>query len=228
MNKTIAALLPMRHSSERVPQKNYKEFNGKPLFHWVLGTLDSCPSIASIVINTDSPLVKEQAPCLSGKVRIIDRPENLRDGAIPMNEIIAYDLARVEADLFLQTHTTNPLLKAETIGRAVDALLASGEHDSLFSVTRWQTRFWDQDTRPVNHDMTKLLRTQDLPPMYEENSNIYIFSAESFLKQKNRIGERPLMFEIPKEEAYDINDASDFLIAETLHRKLCLEGQKCL
>lgn len=225
MNKKIVALLPMRHSSERVPEKNYRDFNGKPLFYWVLEALDRCPSIAEIVINTDSPTVKEHAPRVSAKVRLIDRPGHLRDGSIAMNEIILHDLSQVQADLFLQTHSTNPLLRTETIEKAIAALLASPQHDSLFSVTRWQTRFWDKDSQPVNHDPRVLLRTQDLAPMYEENSSLYIFSRDSFMKCKNRIGERPLLFEMSKEESYDINDASDFLIAQALHRTLCLKGK---
>ena len=60
------------------------------------------------------------------------------------------------------------------------------------------------------------LQTQDLPPVYEENSCIYLFTAENLKRRGNRIGENPLMFEIPVEEALDIDEESDFQIADLL------------
>jgi len=128
-----------------------------------------------------------------------------------------YDTAQVQADLFLQTHSTNPLLRAETISRAVTTLLANyPAYDSLFSVTRLQTRLWDGLARPLNHNPAILLRTQDLPPVYEENSCIYLFSRQTLESRRNRIGERPYLFEIDATEAMDIDEEHDFLIANLL------------
>jgi len=92
--------------------------------------------------------------------------------------------------------------------------------DSLFSVNRLQTRLYYQDGRPVNHDPGKLIRTQDLNPLFEENSNFYIFSRKSFFEAGGRrIGLRPQMFEIDKLEAIDIDDERDFELAEILYEK---------
>ncbi len=216
MKTNIVALVPMRHNSERVPQKNYRLFNGKPLFHWILSTLSGCPSIDAIYVDTDSPVVKEHAPNVSEKIVIIDRPAHLRAGEIPMNDILLHDISLVDAQYYLQTHSTNPLLKPETIERAITTFLESGVHDSLFGVTRLQTRLWDAQGIPVNHDVNVLLRTQDLPPIFEENSNMYIFTKAILLERKNRIGVKPLMFEIPRHEAWDIDEEIDFRIAEFL------------
>ena len=93
------------------------------------------------------------------------------------------------------------------------------EYDSLFSVTRWQTRLWDAEGRPLNHDPDVLLRTQDLPPVYEENSCLYIFTRERFLERRNRLGYRPYLFEIPALEAVDIDEPADWAVAECLLRQ---------
>jgi len=128
-----------------------------------------------------------------------------------MNEVLAYDTSQVEADFYLQTHSTNPLLRPQTISAAIQALLEGYPAcDSLFSVTRLQTRLWDQLGRAVNHNPNILLQTQDLPPIFEENSCIYIFTRQILLARRNRLGERPLMFEIPAAEAWDIDDELDF------------------
>ena len=63
----------------------------------------------------------------------------------------------------------------------------------------------------------ELIRTQDLDPIYEENSNFYIFSRESFIKSnQNRIGLKPYLFPTDKIESIDIDDLNDFKIAESL------------
>ena len=212
----IVALVPMRHHSQRVAQKNYRDFDGEPLFYRILKTLSESSLIDSVYINTDSPNIKSESPRIHPKVKIIDRPKHLCADDVPMNDILLYDVKQIEADYYLQTHSTNPMLKRATIERAIKTLLADPNKDSLFSVTRLQTRLWDQNFRPINHDLNKLIRTQDLPPVYEENSNIYIFTKESLEKRKNRIGERPLVFEIPKVEAMDIDEEIDFQVAEIL------------
>ena len=216
----IVALVPMRHHSQRVPGKNYRPLAGKPLFHHIVETLLVVPQIAEVVVNTDSPEVRAGLREHFPAVRVIERPEHLRADDIPMNEILAHDMSQVEADLYLQTHSTNPLLSAETISGAIDTLLAQyPAYDSLFSVTRLQTRLWDQLSRAINHNPAVLLQTQDLPPVYEENSCIYIFKKETLLNRRNRLGERPLMFEIDAAEAWDIDEELDFEIVDFLMRR---------
>jgi CMP-N-acetylneuraminic acid synthetase len=215
--ETIVALVPMRHHSQRVPQKNYRDIAGKPLYHHILTTLQSCPEISDIVVDTDSPVILQGLEKDFPHVIRIERPQTLRDDTVPMNDVLLHDISQASADLYLQTHSTNPLLSAETISRAIQSFRtdASG-HDSLFSVTRMQTRLWDGNVKPINHDPKILLQTQDLPPVFEENSCIYLFTADNLRERKNRMGAHPMMFEIPPQEALDIDEESDFLMAEIL------------
>ena len=134
-----------------------------------------------------------------------------------MNDVLLNSVFQVEADLYLQTHSTNPLLRTETISRAIDLFLNSPNRDSLFGVTRLQTRLYDAGGTAINHDPNVLLRTQDLPPVYEENSNLYIFTRDTLLERKNRIGKKPLLFEIDRDEAWDIDEEIDFIISEFLY-----------
>lgn len=213
----IAALVPMRHNSERVPGKNYRPMAGKPMYAHIIETLLACPEIAEVVVDTDSPAIIDGLQQKYPQVVVIERPEELRDGMIPMNTILLHDTAQVEADYYLQTHSTNPLLKPETVSKAIQTFLAQkDEYDSLFSVTRWQTRLYWQNGEAVNHNPDELLRTQDLPPIYEENSCIYIFSREKLAARNHRLGDAPLMFEIDAAEAQDIDEELDFTIADLL------------
>ena len=213
----IVALVPMRHHSERVPGKNYRPMAGKPMYAHIIETLLACPEIATVVVDTDSPTIIEGLHQNYPQVMVIERPEELRDGMIPMNTILLHDTAQVEADYYLQTHSTNPLLKTETISQAIQTFLDQREiFDSLFSVTRWQTRLYWENGEAVNHNPNELLRTQDLPPIYEENSCIYLFTRQKLAERNHRLGDHPLMFEIDAAEALDIDEELDFTIADLL------------
>ncbi|GJQ36491.1 MAG: hypothetical protein JETCAE01_25010 [Anaerolineaceae bacterium] len=216
----LAALVPMRHHSQRVPGKNYRPLAGKPLYQHILETLKAVPEIETVIVDTDSEPVMDGIRRLFPDVKLIPRPEHLRADDVPMNDILLYDTAQVRADYYLQTHSTNPLLKAETVSRGIQSLITNyPRYDSLFSVTRLQTRLYFQDGRAINHNPLELIQTQDLPPVYEENSCIYIFTRENLERKKHRIGDKPLMFEVDAAEAWDIDEELDFEICDFLMRK---------
>lgn len=210
----------MKGNSERVPNKNMRDFDGAPLYHAVTKSLLTSKYIESVVIDTDSEIIAKDAKENFGdKIIIIDRPVEIQGDFVSMNDIIDYDLSQLDGEYFLQTHSTNPLLRAETIDNAIEKFFDGlDKFDSVFGVTKVQTRFYDKDANPINHNPQELLRTQDLEPLYEENSNFYIFSKESFKNSgKKRIGVKPQIFEVNKLEAVDIDEPEDFKLAELLH-----------
>lgn len=216
----IVALLPMKAHSARVSGKNFRHFCGKPLFRWILDSLLEVSEIDKVVINTDAEDILAQNG-LVGTDRILIRkrkPEICGD-FVSMNLVLADDLEAVEADCYLMTHTTNPLMSSDTMRRALAAYqegLDTQGTDSLFGVNRYQTRFYREDGSPINHDPDNLVRTQDLEPWYEENSNIYLFSRSSFAATKARIGKKPVLFETPALESADIDDETGWQRAEAL------------
>lgn len=216
----VVAILPMKGNSERVPGKNLKEFNGKPLFYHVLETLLDSKLVSNVIINTDSDEIAHLARTFGERVIIHSRPEEICGDFVSMNKIIEYDINKTDSIHFIQTHSTNPLLKSSSIDKAIQFYFDNLEnYDSVFSVTRLQTRLYWQDGTPINHNPKELIRTQDLAPIYEENSNFFIFSKESFKNADNkRIGIKPHLFEIDKIEALDIDESQDFQIAEMLHK----------
>jgi CMP-N-acetylneuraminic acid synthetase len=216
----FAALVPMRHHSQRVPGKNYRPLAGKPLFHHIIQSLLAVPEINEIVVDTDSEPVMDGVQEYFPQVRLINRPEHLRADDVPMNDILLHDTEQVHADFYLQTHSTNPLLKPETISSAIKLLITNyPTYDSLFSVTRLQTRLYNQNGKAINHNPRELIQTQDLPPVYEENSCIYIFNRENLIAKRHRISDHPLMFEIDTEEAWDIDEELDFEICDFLLKR---------
>jgi N-acylneuraminate cytidylyltransferase len=219
--KTVIALMPMKGESERVYNKNMRLFNGQPLCSVMLDKLCASSLIDKVIVNTDSVEIKAFIESRYKNVVVIERPSHLLGHDVSMNKIIGHDIDIFPADLYLQTHSTNPLLTLQTIDAAVEKLMTDKEnHDSLFSVTKFQTRFYHEDGSALNHDPEVLIKTQDLPALYEENSCIYLFTKEAFYKNKRRIGSSPMMFEMEPIEAVDIDVEDEFILAEKLFKVL--------
>ena len=213
------ALLPMKANSERVKGKNFKNFCGKPLFRWVLDTLLNDHRIEKVIINTDArKILAEHGIEDTEKIIIRDRPQKICGDYVSMNEIIADDVANINSDVYLMTHTTNPLLSLKSLKSALTLYNKSSRFgfDSVFTVNKIQNRFYDKDCNAINHDPNNLIRTQDLTPWYEENSNLYIFSKDSFSQTKSRIGKKPKMMITEPFESTDIDTPSDWELAEIL------------
>jgi len=216
MSKVIA-LMPLKANSSRVPGKNFKLLDDKPLFRWMLDKLLSSDLIDKVVINTDArpELVAAGLP-VNTKLVIRDRKSELCGDEVSMNLILSDDVASTDADFYLMTHTTNPFISLETINAAIKVFLNKEDKDSLFTVNRMQTRFYTGDCKAINHDPNNLIPTQDLEPWFEENSCLYLFSKESFNKTGARIGATPIMFETNMLESVDIDERQDWQLAEVL------------
>ena len=228
-NKKIVALLPMKANSERVKGKNFKIFNGKPLFRWTLDTLLAIKEIDEVIINTDArETLAENGLAETDRIIIRDRNPEICGDMVSMNLIIEDDVNNVDADIYLMTHTTNPLMTSKTVRGALDSFQErknNGSADSLFTVDKIQTRFYREDCSAVNHDPNNLLRTQDLEPWFEENSNLYIFTKEAFAKTNARIGAKPMMFETPKFESIDIDTPDDWDFGVAVSEHLSSKGK---
>ena len=216
----VVALLPMKANSERVSGKNFRDFGGKPLFRWMLDTLVSVDEIDSIVINTDARHILADNELLdTQRIKIRDRRQDICGDLVSMNIIIEDDIENIDADIYLMTHTTNPLLSRSSVEAALSQFktaLRDGTADSLFTVNKVQDRFYDHNVQPINHDPKNLIRTQDLQPWYQENSNLYLFTKESFLRTQARIGSKPMMLETKPYESTDIDTPADWDLGEVM------------
>tara|TARA_B100000963_G_C22606205_1_gene662626 strand:+ start:971 stop:1642 length:672 start_codon:yes stop_codon:yes gene_type:complete len=215
----VTALVPMKGNSERIPNKNLKKFNKFPLYHSIIKSLIKSKRVDKIVVNTDSSKIRNDIIANFSDVHIIERPKNLLGDDVSMNKIIEYDLSVINSDLFIQTHSTNPLLSSTTIDNSISFFINNiNKYDSLLSVNKFQSRFYSSEGIPINHSPNELMKTQDLDPIYEENSNFYIFSKKTFFKNMNRIGDNPFFYECDRVESIDIDYLSDFTTAQALSK----------
>ena len=220
----IVALLPMKANSNRVKGKNFRDLAGRPLFRWILDTLLSIDLIDKIVINTDAEkLLLEHGFPINNRILIRKRKKEICGDNISMNLVLQDDVENIDSELYLMTHTTTPFLGKDFITKSIQEFYKAKTFrnvDSLFSVNKLQTRFYSEKCKPINHDPNNLIPTQDLEPWFEENSNLYLFTKDSFMKTQARIGLNPMMVETKKIESVDIDTPEDWALASAIANSL--------
>lgn len=224
---SVALFLPCRAGSERVPEKNTRPFAGHPqgLLGRKLDQLELVRSVDRVVVDSNCPRVLELAyqrrASWSGRARldVVERPDHLGRSSTTTDELIDYALDTVSCDTLLWTHVTSPMVDAEKYDAALAAFARrdARKHDSLMAVTLLHAFIWAEHG-PVNYDRARLRwpRTQDLDPVYEVNSAIFIVDRATGRELGDRIGRAPILFPLSKLEAVDVDDEVDFALAELI------------
>lgn len=216
MSKIVKALIPIKLGSQRIPGKNIKPFyDGTPLMAFIQNVCLPSDRINETYIYCSDESVQEYI--LPG-VKFLKRPEFLNADNINANDIIKEFMKSVDADIYVNAHTTSPFAKVETINTCIDKV-ASGLYDSAFCAESLKTFMW-QNGVPINFNPDNFPRTQDLPLIYAETSIAYVFSKETFKKYHRRVGIKPYIHEVDKIEAIDIDYPVDFEIANTIYKEI--------
>lgn len=209
----LSAYLIIKKESLRVPNKNFRILGDKPLYLHIIEKLLENELITEILINTDTCDSFGELKNLR-KIKIIERPFNLRGNSVCANELIQSDINEFENETILMTHITNPFIKTSTFIDAINQFNHASNSDSLLSVTPIKKRIFLENGQPVNHNPFELIPTQDLSPVLIENSCIYIFTKTSYIKSNNRVGQKPLFFKMSPTESLDIDTEDDWELAE--------------
>ncbi len=220
----IVAFLPMRRGSERVPNKNTRNFSGieDGLTFIKISQLLKVKRIYKIIISTNDDKVKKIANSFNNnKIVIIDRAEELSSSNTSTDELIKYVPTIVSSNFILWTHTTSPFIDENTYDDMIDKFFQNiDKFDSLMSVTMIQKFLWD-DNGPINDDrkIEKWPRTQTIKPIYEVNSGAFIASIDVYKYLKDRIGLNPFLYKLDGKQSFDIDWEDDFDMAEILWSK---------
>ncbi len=221
----LTCFLPCRAGSERVKNKNTRQFAGIEggLLKIKLDQLTKCSLIDLIVLSTDDQKVIDIGKQYSGKVKIDIRPPELATSEARTDDLISYAASIVEGQHVLWTHVTSPFIGELIYTEAINdyfKVIESDDYDSLLSVTPLRVHIWDKEGKPVNYEKgeTKWPRSQQVDTLYEVNSAIFINSKENYLKLNDRIGLKPFLYKMDKTASLDIDYEDDFLMAESIFR----------
>lgn len=211
-----AAMIPIKLGSKRIPGKNIKPFfDGTPLMSFIQKSCMDAGNIDEVYIYCADEAVE---PYVLPGAHFLKRPAYLDGDEYNANDIIREFMKTIDADIYVNAHTTSPFAKPETIAELVGKV-ASGEYDSAFCAESIRTFMWE-DGKPINFDPDHFPRTQDLPLVYGETSIAYVFTKDSFQKYNRRLGGRPYIKEVSKIEAVDIDYPEDFDIANAIYKEI--------
>ncbi len=210
----IVAFVPAKGHSERVAGKNTAVLDGDYLFKRKLRQALDCHAISEVCLDTESDSLAELTSDLA--VSRLQRPAVLASNATDGHELFAWECSqRPDADIWLQLLCTAPFVSAATISRAIAALLASPDADSLVGVSRAKQYCWDGNV-PA-YGTARIPNSVDLPATIVEAMSLYIVRRPaSGDVPVRRFGLRPLLFDLDPVEQIDINTSADLMIAETI------------
>lgn len=214
--------IPIRCGSKSIPDKNIKTINGKPLVYWAAKALAHAQSVDRVIVASDSDAYLSLVLSfnLPKVLPYLRQAENAEDSASTESVMLEYlSTADVhEDDFFILAQATSPFITSNQIDTAFNQMMAE-KSDSLLSCVRTKRFFWQSNGTPVNYDYKNRPRRQDFDGLFMENGAFYINSVGRILKDKNRLSGGISIYEMPEYSAIEIDEESDWLIAETLMRK---------
>lgn len=209
----VVALVPIKMNNERTPGKNTKRFHdGTPLIQCILKSLNKCNEIDETYVYCSKEEIKNY---MIPGTRYLKRDEKYDTAQADVNDMFRTFSLTIPADIYVLAHATAPFLKPESIDYGVRQV-KTGNYDSALAVKKMQEFIW-KNQKPYNYNTEKIPRTQDLEPLYVETTGLYIFTKEVIQNRRSRIGVKPFMIEVTKQEATDINDPEDFVIADAIN-----------
>lgn len=207
----VVAIMPIKLKNERCPGKNTRMLGEKPLLQYELDNLKLTELCSEINVYCSDEAV---VPFLPEGVNFLKRPKELDLPTSNFTQIFSMFMNEKDADIYVYAHATAPFITVETMTQCIEAV-KSGEYDSAFCAVKLQDYLW-LDGQPLNFVATNLPRTQDLKPIYQETSGVYVFTKEVFEQYKRRIGIKPFIKEVTFKEAIDIDNPEDFDLAEVM------------
>ena len=201
----------VRVNSTRVPYKSIREIKGVPLVSKAISILNQVDSVAETILYCSQDWIQSYID--SGlKYSFIKRPSYLDGDNITFNDILESIIDDIDGDYIVFLSCTSPFVKPETVQDMIGKI-ETGDYDSAFLATELYSFCWFDGT-PLNYKLDSVPRTQDLKPVIQETSGLYIFSKELFKKYKRRIGFNPYIKIVDMLEGWDIDTMDELRIAE--------------
>jgi N-acylneuraminate cytidylyltransferase len=227
MNNEVSIFLPTRAGSERVGNKNTRNFAGVEggLLAIKLEQLLSLSKVKEVVLSTNDEASIEVAQnfLFNPKLKLIQRPDHLAQSLTNLTDLVDYVPTICSSEHILWTHVTSPLVNAVDYETAINLYFEkmTENYDSLMSVKEIQNYVWSKNKNKVSNrkddDLKKWPRTQDLEKVYEVNSAIFIASKKIYKKEIDRIGKKPYLLIHSFLQSIDVDWEDDFKIAEKLY-----------
>ena len=219
----ILIIIPARGGSKRIPRKNVRIMNGKPL---ILYSVENALALAKdhdvdLVVSTDDEEVESIVK--NRGVEVIQRDKTLAADRVTLDPVIYDAVIRKEAergeryDIVITMQPTSPPLKTETLKAAVDAFEA-GKDDTMISCVNKPHLSWRMEDGVIVKNYEKRLNSQELPGNYLE-TGAFLITRRDCVTEASRIGKKITVFETDATEAVDIDTEEDWISAESILKR---------
>ncbi|ODV49681.1 CMP-N-acetylneuraminic acid synthetase [Methanohalophilus euhalobius] len=211
----ILAIIPARGGSKGIPKKNIKLLAGKPLIaHTIESSLNS-KYITKVVVSTEDEIISKISKLHGAEV--IERKNELAEDHVPLDPVIYHTLSEFEKkglryDVIATIQPTSPLIKTKTIDEAIETFIEQ-DCDTLITVKAEPHLYWTKQDDVFIPLYSERKNRQYLEPLYKETGSMLI-SKREIVSESNRIGNKLHLYEVPSNEAIDIDNYQDWLIAE--------------
>lgn len=225
------AIITARGGSKRIPKKNIREFCGKPIIAYSIEAAFNSKCFDEVMVSTDSEEIAEIAKSYGAKVPFLRSEATSNDYATTVdviNEVIEkYSQTGEEFDLICCIYPTAPFVTAEKLVKAIDTL-ANSDADSLMPVVSFS--FPPQRGNIIKDGKLQYMypeyakaRSQDLEPIYHDCGQFYLCKTKVFRKTGRLVTENTIPYIMPEEEVQDIDNFSDWKIAELKYKTFILK-----
>jgi len=205
----IVSFIPIKLNNQRLPGKNTMSLGGQPVCQYIFNTVSAVTGIDEKYVYCSDESIQAYMP---DNIKFLKREKWLDSPETKGLQIIESFLNDVDADIYVLTHATSPFLRPETMQKALERVI-SGEYDSAFTAQEIKNYCWYQGN-PVNYDLTNIVTTQNVEPVYVENGGFFIFTKEVFTKYHRRIGLNPYIAVTDNIESIDLDTREDFEMAQ--------------
>lgn len=214
----IVCFVPMKLKSQRLPDKMLLPLGKGLLFQHIFNTLND--------VKKELNIVKQDIDiyCYCSDESIKDSlPENVnflkRDCKLDRDETKGIEIYKsfcdqIEADVYMLCHATSPFIKSKSIIDGLNKII-NEDYDSSMSVSKVQTFCW-YDNKTLNYELTNVVRTQDIKPVYWETSAFYIFKSDILKTHGRRVGFNPYLVVTDRIESIDIDEKEDYDLAKSI------------
>jgi CMP-N,N'-diacetyllegionaminic acid synthase len=220
----VIALIPARGGSVRVKNKNLAILGELSLIARKVVQLKKA-GIDKVYVGSDSLEILEEAERF-GAIPIMRDPVACDESLSNANAMIADFANRVDGDIAIWAHCTNPFLYSKHYADALEMfkqkVIATKIYDSLISVTKIQSHMWNAEQRPENYNPWAESHTlaRDLQPVYFQDGGIFIQNLSDFKMNSYFFGKNPYLYEVDYISSFDINFPEELEMANVISNGL--------
>lgn len=222
------AIITARGGSKRIPRKNIRPFLGQPVISYCIRAARESGIFDEVMVSTDDAEIADIAKQYGAAVPFLRSPENAGDfstTADVIKEVIdQYTAAGKTFDYTCCIYPTAALLQPVTLQNGL-ALLKQGDYDSVVPVIRYghpilRSFKMEDHTLSMLFPENELKRSQDLAPAFHDSGQFYWLHTAHFMESGRIFSAKTGGLEIPDNAAQDIDNETDWKLAELKYRLL--------